>query len=67
MKPLDTTPQAANVQTDVLRRLTPIQRLAIAVEMSELAQGLAFLRWKSQFPELSERDLRVQIARLDRL
>ena len=64
MTQLDTTPKAAALQTEVLRRLTPARRLALAVEMSEFARGLALLRLKAELPELSDRELRIRLARL---
>lgn len=39
--PLDTTPEAARVQADGLRRFTPERRLGMALEMSELARKLS--------------------------
>ncbi len=41
---------------EVLRRMTPQQRLAKAFELSELAKRLFKQGLRQQFPELSEED-----------
>lgn len=62
MTPLDTAPKAAALQTKILRRLTPVRRLSLAVEMSEFARGLALARLKTEFPQVPDRELRLRLA-----
>ncbi len=62
MRPLDTTAKAAALQTEVLRKLTPARRLALAFEMSEFARGLALVGLKGQFPQLADIELRLRLA-----
>jgi hypothetical protein len=62
MTPLDTAPKAAAIQTEVLRRLTPVRRLSLAIEMSEFARGLTLARLKTQFPQVPDRELRLRLA-----
>ena len=62
MIPIDTTAKAAALQIEVLKRLSPAQRLGLAIDMSEFARGLALLRLKAQFPKVSDRDVRSRFA-----
>ena len=62
MVPLDTTAKAAALQTQILRKLSPAQRLGLAIDMSEFAHDLALLRLKTQFPQVSDKELRIRLA-----
>ena len=53
----DTSPEAEQVQADVLRRLGPNRRLEIAIAMSEEVRELAKQRLRRQHPELDEAGL----------
>lgn len=50
----DTSPEAEQVQADVLRRLGPNRRLEIAIAMSEEVRELTKQRLRLQHPELDE-------------
>ena len=64
MIPGDTDPQAHRIQMEVLRRMTGPQRLAVALEMSDLARAFSLAGLRGRRPGASERDLLVELARL---
>lgn len=54
----DTTREAAAVQREVLRRMVPLRRLELALEMSLLARSLHRARLRAAHPGWTERQLR---------
>lgn len=52
---LDTTAEAARIQTEILRRLGPSRRFELACQMSETVRELATARLRSWHPELDAR------------
>ena len=63
MRPLDTTPEAYAVQTEVLRRLTGEQRFRIAIEMSELARDLQRAGILAEHPDWSAEQVTNEMIR----
>ena len=59
----DTTPAAAALQTSVQRRLTGVERLQIAVDMSLLARGLADARLRREHPEWTSAEVSKELLR----
>ncbi len=59
----DTTPEAAEVQMEVLRRMTGEQRLKLAFEMSELARRLALARLRAEHPDWTDWELKRELLR----
>ncbi|HEY5282119.1 MAG TPA: hypothetical protein VIM14_04950 [Polyangia bacterium] len=57
----DTTPEAARIQADVLRRLAPAKRLDIAFEMSETVRSMVRERLHAQHPGLDGPHLRIAL------
>ena len=53
----DTTPAAAQIQEEIYRRLTPADRLRMAIEMSEFARSLSRAGLRERRPELTESEL----------
>jgi hypothetical protein len=60
----DTSPAAAELQYEVLRRFTPAQRLRMAFEMSEFARSLSRAGLRRRRPELDERQLDTELIRM---
>jgi hypothetical protein len=60
----DTTPEAAAIQAEIFRRMTPEQRVQIALEMSEAMRNVSLAGLRSRRPELSESELRLELMRL---
>ncbi|MBV8205430.1 MAG: hypothetical protein JO041_01455 [Acidobacteria bacterium] len=60
----DTSPQAAEVHLEWFRRMTPAQRLEMALEMSEEVRGLALAGLRSRRPELTANELKRELIRL---
>ena len=50
----DTTAQAAKVQVEVQRRLSPSQRFRVALDMSTAARSLNLARLRREHPEWDE-------------
>ena len=57
MTPLDTSPDANDVQLNILRRISGTERLRIAIDLSELARKLAFARIEHDRPGLTKPQL----------
>jgi hypothetical protein len=61
----DTPPEVEQRLLEAYRRMSPLQRLMKAMEMSRAVQELAAARIKAQYgPDLSERELRLRLAAL---
>ncbi len=58
---LDTSSEAARVQTEIHRRLGAARRLEIACEISESVRQLACVRIRSKHPEFDETAIRDQL------
>jgi metallophosphoesterase superfamily enzyme len=67
MKPLsrDTTVEAQRKHYELMRRLTPSQRLAMAFELTEAGRKLILADLKHRFPQAKEEEIRRRfIARV---
>jgi hypothetical protein len=62
--PADTTPEAAAVQLEAYRRMTPVQRLRIAFEMADSLRRLSAAGVRSRHPEYTEEQVRLAVIRL---
>jgi len=59
----DTSPEAAEIQASIYRRMTGEQRLRLAVEMSETARELALARVRAEHPDWSDWELKRELLR----
>lgn len=59
----DTSPDAARIQTNILRRLAPEDRLRIAIEMSETARELTRARLRWEHPHWEESRVAAEMLR----
>ena len=64
MKPLDTNLQALAIRDRVLRRLPPVERLRIAMDMTDTLRDLAMSRLRAEHPQWSDADLRKELLRI---
>ena len=64
MAPTDTNSRASAVQSEILRRMTPAERLYLALEMSESMRNVALAGLRGRRPELSPLDLSRELSRL---
>ena len=67
MKPLssDTSPEAQRVQIELMRRLSPSQKLALAFEVTEAMRNLVLADLRHRFPEADPTEIRRRfIARV---
>lgn len=60
----DTSPEAAAIQDEIFRRMTPEQRVCIAIEMSESMRNVALAGLRSRRPELNEVELSRELMRI---
>ena len=61
--PLDTSAKAEAVQLAIQRRLTSVERLRIALDMSQTARDLAIARLRTLFPTRTDAELRLELLR----
>lgn len=61
----DTSEAAGQIQENIQRRLGGPARLLLAYQMSLDVRGLALSRLRSQYPDRSDRELSVDLLRLD--
>lgn len=59
----DTSPEAAEIQANIYRRMSGAERLRLAVEMSLTARSLAVARLRAQHPDWSEAELKRELLR----
>ena len=60
----DTSPEAAAVQAEIFRRMTPAERVRVALEMSDSIRNLALAGLRSRHPEMTEEQLKWELMRL---
>ena len=63
MIPADTTPAAAELHEEALRRLGMSGRFRIALELSDLTHSFAIAGIRRSNPELTEAQARAELAR----
>jgi hypothetical protein len=67
MKPLspDTTPDAQRKQIELMRRLSPSQRLSLAFQLTDTMRDLILANLRQRFPQADETEIRRRfIARV---
>ncbi len=64
MKPLsaDTTVEAQRKQYELMRKLTPTQRLALAFELTDAGRKLILADIKHRFPQANEAEIKRRFA-----
>ncbi|HVI10661.1 MAG TPA: hypothetical protein VND65_20395 [Candidatus Binatia bacterium] len=62
--PSDTSPEAARVQLEIYRRMTPAERLRMALEMSDSIRNVAMAGLRSRHPDWGEKELRQELMRI---
>jgi len=60
----DTTPDAADVQVELYRRMTPGRRGELAAEMSEMARTVALENIRRRHPEYDDHQARMALFRM---
>lgn len=60
----DTSPEAAEMQLEIFRRMTGEQRLRRALELSDFARELSLSRIRSEHPEWSEWEVKRELLRI---
>lgn len=54
--PFDTSPEAGAIQLEIFRRMTPAQRIEMALEMSESMRNVTLSGIRHRHPEMSEKE-----------
>jgi hypothetical protein len=60
----DTSPEAAAIQDEIFSRMTPEQRVRLALEMSESMRNLALAGLRNRRPDLNEAELSRELLRV---
>lgn len=60
MRPLDTSPEAYQVQLSILQAMAPGERSAIACHLSEFVREMIMQRIRREHPEFSDRQVMAQ-------
>jgi len=63
MRPADTSPEAWQVQTELLRKMSPGERMQLAFEWSEIVRQFAEGGLRKRYPDASEREIFLRYAR----
>jgi len=64
MKPLDTTPEAEKIQSDIFRRMGPEQRLQAGLALSRTCRELLREGVRRRHPDYDERQVHLAVIRL---
>ena len=62
MRPRDTSPEAWKVLIDLIRRMTPEERLARTFEYSAFVRGFAEAGIRSAYPAAGDREIFLRLA-----
>jgi hypothetical protein len=62
--PADTTPEAARVQLEIIRRLSPERRMEMALEMSNFLRDVVAAGVRSRHPDYNEKQVGLAVGRL---
>jgi len=62
--PSDTSPEAAEIQRGIFRRMSTEKRLRLALEMSESMRNVALAGLRIRRPDLSDRELLRELVRM---
>ena len=60
----DTSPDAAAIQAEIFRRMTPAERIRLALEMSESIRNVALAGLRCRRPELESQELSRELMRV---
>lgn len=63
MRPADTSPEAWNVWLDLIRKMTPAERLHGTFEYFAFVRNLAESTLRSKYPEATGREIFLRAAR----
>lgn len=64
MPPLDTSPEIEEMQIKIRRKLTPRQRLQVALDISYCCRELRKAGIRRNHPEWSEKQVMIELFRL---
>jgi hypothetical protein len=62
--PADTTPEAAWVQIEVFRRMSPRKRLRMVLQLSDSLRAIAAAGVRSRHPEFSAEQVKLAVIRM---
>ena len=65
IRPLDTSPEAYNIQIEIFSQMTPEQRLKKGFELSEFCRKLHFAGVKYRHPDYTDEEIHLAVGRLE--
>jgi hypothetical protein len=63
MRPRDTSPEAWKIQMDLIRGMSPEERLERCFALSNTVEGFAKAGLRQRYPEASDREIFLRLAR----
>lgn len=60
----DTSPEAAEIQLEIFRRMTGEERLRRALELSDFAREVSLSRIRSEHPDWSDWEVKRELLRI---
>lgn len=64
MRQSDTSPEAARIQLDILRKMTGEQRIKIAFDLTDFLRRMALSRIRAENPEWSDWQVKRELLRI---
>lgn len=64
MEPLDTSPEAEQIQLEIFRRMGPEKRLEAGIALSQTCRKLLPAGVRRRHPEYGEEEIRLAVIRL---
>jgi hypothetical protein len=62
MRPRDTSPEAWKVQMDLIRKMSPEERLERCFELCEFAEAFAEAGLRQRYPKAGDREIFLRLA-----
>jgi hypothetical protein len=62
--PADTTPEAAQVQVEIYRRMPPAKRLRLVLALSDSLRAVVAAGVRNRHPEFNAQEVKLSVARL---
>jgi len=64
MRQSDTSPEAARVQLDILRKMTGEQRMKIAFKLTDFMRRMALARIRAEHPDWTSWEVKRELLRI---
>ena len=62
--PRDTSPEAARIEAEIYRRMSPEKRLHLAFQMNDVLRALVAAGVRDRHPDYTDRQVQLAVARI---